>query len=188
MAEAGVVHPDCRRGVRRPHGGRARPLCRTVSRPPAGRLLRRGAGAVDWRTSRAAPHAPGHARADRLRVYPPGHLQRVRARESAARVAASDGHRASRERGLRAPNALARRRGLPDGAAYLRRPRQPEYAQTGSAVRDLPAGRSAATAPHAGVPLHAAAWELADYGRTGAQLSHTGLAWSTQPPHPPTTP
>jgi Winged helix-turn helix len=40
LAEEDVVHPQARRRLCRPHGGRARPLCRASRSEAAGRLLR----------------------------------------------------------------------------------------------------------------------------------------------------
>ena len=73
-----VVHSAGRRHLRRPHGGCARPLCRSTRSEAAGGLLRRKPDPAD---RRGAPADPGRARPAgtlRLRVPPQRHGQPVR--------------------------------------------------------------------------------------------------------------
>src|SRR5271165_5147036 len=62
LAPEDVVHPAGRRRLRRPHGGRARSLCRGAGPAAAGGLLRRE---PDPAHRRGAPTDPARARKDR---------------------------------------------------------------------------------------------------------------------------
>ena len=68
LAEEHVVHPQGRCRVRRPHGGRARPLCRSPRSEAAGGVLRRKPDPADRRSAPADPGRTGPAGALRLRV------------------------------------------------------------------------------------------------------------------------
>src|ERR1700680_2848233 len=80
LAQGYVVHSPGRRRICRPHGRRARPLCRSARSRSAGGLLRREPGPAD---RRGAPADPGRTRATgtlRLRVPSQRHRQSVRLR------------------------------------------------------------------------------------------------------------
>ncbi len=65
VAEEDVVHPEGRRRIRRPDGGRARALRRGARREPPGRVLRRDAATAHRRSASAGR---GQAGKDRARV------------------------------------------------------------------------------------------------------------------------
>src|SRR5271166_6971484 len=94
LAPEDVVHPAGRRRLRRPHGGRARSLCRGAGPAAAGGLLRRE---PDPAHRRGAPTDPARARKDRalrLRIPAQRHRQPVRLPRCEPPLAQGQGHRA----------------------------------------------------------------------------------------------
>src|SRR3979490_3169190 len=78
LAQGYVVHSKGRWRICRPHGGCARPLCRSARSRPAGGLLRREPGPAHRRGSPADPARAAPARTLRLRVPPQRHRQTLR--------------------------------------------------------------------------------------------------------------
>ena len=78
LAQGHVVHSPGRRRICRPHGRRARPLCRSARSQAAGGLLRREPGPAHRRGAPADPGRAGTARTLRLRVSPQRHRQSLR--------------------------------------------------------------------------------------------------------------
>ena len=126
VAEEDVVHPEGRRRVRRPDGGRARALRRGPGRAMPGRVLRRDPSAAHRRGARAgdAPSPGKRARYDYEYVRN-GTANVFMFVDVASAVAPRQGDRAAHGRRLRRVHARPRRRALPAGRADPRRARQP---------------------------------------------------------------
>src|SRR5580693_2822256 len=101
VAPRHVVHPRGRRHLCRPHGGRARSLCRAARSEVAGSVLRREPDPTDRRGPPADSGQGGPARALRLRVSPQRHGQPVRLPRCPPALAHGQGHRPAHRPRLR---------------------------------------------------------------------------------------
>src|SRR5450631_2819340 len=113
LAQRYVVHSPGRRRVCRPHGRRARPLCRSTRSKAASGVLRREPGPADRRGTPADPGRAGSTRTLRLRVPPQRHCQSLRMHRRASALAQGQGHRAAGGRRLRPMHARTHRCPLP---------------------------------------------------------------------------
>jgi hypothetical protein len=105
LAQGYVVHSPGRRRICRPHGRRARPLCRGARSQAASGLLRREPGPADRRGAPADPGRAGATRTLRLRVSPQRHRQSLHLHRRASALAQGQGHRAAGSRRLRSMHA-----------------------------------------------------------------------------------
>ena len=164
LAQGHVVHSKDRWRIRRPHGRRARPLCRSARSRAAGGLLRRKPGPAHRRGAPADPGRAGPARTLRLRIPPQRHRQSLRRPRRAPALAQGQSHRAPHRRRLRPMHARTRRCPLSRRRAHPGRAGQPVDPFARRPLPGLPARRSQTLAAPPGVPLHPKARQLAQHG------------------------
>ena len=112
LAQRYVVHSPGRRRVCRPHGRRARPLCRSARPEAAGGVPRREPVQLIGEVRQPIRPA-GSTRTLRLRVPPQRHRQSLRLHRRASTLAQDQGHRAAGGGRLRPVHARTRRCPLP---------------------------------------------------------------------------
>ena len=114
LAQGHVVHSAGRWRIRRPHGGRPRPLRRGTRSQAAGGVLRRKPGAAHRRGASAHPGQAGSARTLRLRVSSQWHGQSLRPPRRASALAQGQSHRTASGGRLCQMHARPRRHPYPD--------------------------------------------------------------------------